>query len=136
MHEKEILDDNPPPSYPSGRVAALAWSTDSELLAVVLAPLSHAAQGGCEAPTSSPSQWTLQVWHRSNWHWYLKHQRCYPGSRSDLLLAWDEQHAMRLHVVGCRGMYECIEMQWESCVSHIGTVAVVDGRSVLLTPLR
>ncbi len=55
----------------SGDVAALRWSPDSELLAVLLSPESEAS-----------SSWTLQVWHRSNWHWYLKQERRYDVAAS------------------------------------------------------
>ena len=46
-------------------LAQLAWSRDSELLAVVVAAVDA---GGLPLAL-------LQLWHRSNWHWYLKHER-------------------------------------------------------------
>jgi elongator complex protein 1 len=52
----------PPLPAPSHRIASMAWSPDSELLAVVL------------EPSSAHESWAVQVWHRRNWHWYLKHE--------------------------------------------------------------
>jgi len=46
-------------SSSSSRVAALCWSPDSELIAVSLVE---------EASEST----TVQLWRRSNWHWYLQ----------------------------------------------------------------
>lgn len=106
-----------------GRLSSLAWSCDSELLAVVLRPaeadLDSSRQAGnsgasagaagdsrgqagnrdvgpvprqedaCSSgqggnPKAGPGQdcWRVQVWHRRNWHWYLKHERRYPDEGS------------------------------------------------------
>lgn len=114
----------------AGVAVQLAWSCDSELLAVLRTPSNTTATttttdstGATDATSSSPqsSGHTLQVWHRSNWHWHLKYQREYPaavslgaeegmqeaGDAGDVLqgrhavplLQWDEQRPGRLHVV-------------------------------------
>ena len=68
------------------------------------------------------------------------------GAAAPLIL-WDDKHASRLHIVvpgdGCRGGsggrgvgYEQMQVLWDACVSDRGTVTVVDGRQLLLTPLR
>ena len=41
----------------------MSWSADSELLAVMV---------------QSGSQQLLQLWHRSNWHWYLQREEHWP----------------------------------------------------------
>ncbi|EFJ51885.1 hypothetical protein VOLCADRAFT_87528, partial [Volvox carteri f. nagariensis] len=113
-------------------VRRLAWSCDSELLAVVTAP-----------DPEGPNEWSVQLWHRSNWHWYLKHERRYVhsvggGAAADLgpQLRWDEQHGGVLHVLTPGGVYETVGVAWDTCVSERGTAVVVDGRGLLLTPLR
>lgn len=80
----------------------------------------------------------MQVWHRSNWHWYLKHQRAFPNSEHQgrVLVRWDDQHAGRLHTVTGAGCYEMTQLQWQQCVSPMGTSMVVDGKQLLITPLR
>ncbi|GFR43051.1 hypothetical protein Agub_g4057, partial [Astrephomene gubernaculifera] len=142
-------------------VVDLSWSCDSELLAVVTAPArrdSTAAAAGAAAEEQGEQQadgaaaaeaeedtddWVVQLWHRSNWHWYLKHERRYPralaGPSSASLpphVRWDEQAGSVLHVLTPGGLYEQIGLVWDTCVSERGTAVVVDGRRLLLTPLR
>ncbi|KAG2485392.1 hypothetical protein HYH03_015878 [Edaphochlamys debaryana] len=141
-------------------VAALAWSPDSELLAVLTAPApAEGAEGATGEGAEGPAEWCLQLWHRSNWHWYLKHERRYqhhrlgPGLGPGLgpsgpelgpLLAWDEAASGRglsgpggfLHVLTPQGGYEGLRLGWDVASSARGTAAVVDGCRVLLTPLR
>ena len=47
----------------AGEIVSMSWSADSELLAVLL------RTGGRQL---------LQLWHRSNWHWYLKREEHFP----------------------------------------------------------
>lgn len=154
-----------------GPVAGLTWSSDSELLAVLQAPCAggegagpqgqgvqgqgvQAGGGPQGAGAAAPAEghtWLLQVWHRSNWHWYLKLERRYSaqggqggqggssGSSGTPLVLWDDRHASRLHVVvpGAGGAgYEQLQVLWDRCISDRGTAVVVDGRQLLLTPLR
>ncbi len=117
-------------------IDALVWSPDSDVLAVVLS---------CTAPTTA--QKTLQLWHRFNWHWYLKHERVFTDC-SGLCIAWKELSAggggggasggsgLGLRIFTAEGGVSYISFIWECCVSAYGTAAVVDGTSVLLTPLR
>jgi IKI3 family len=49
------------------------WSVDSEMLALVVAQ-SPAAGSNSPKADRPPSQQWVQVWRRSNWHWYLKHE--------------------------------------------------------------
>ena len=39
----------------------------------------------------------VQIWHRSNWHWYLKQEQVYLHGVA-VSVVWDEVVAMRLHV--------------------------------------
>ncbi|GLI58497.1 hypothetical protein VaNZ11_000228 [Volvox africanus] len=120
-------------------VWSLAWSCDSELLAVVIAP--HTRAPGLGAVGEISDEWTVQLWHRSNWHWYLKHERRYPngvgpGTGLGPQLRWDEQHGGVLHVLTPGGLYETLSLVWDTCISERGTAVVVDGRYLLLTPLQ
>jgi elongator complex protein 1 len=118
------------------QVNALLWSIDSELLAVVLAP-SITTTSSSPAPSMMPqraSEWRLQLWHRSNWHWHLKYERC--ELTQHLLAAWDETAAGRLHILTGQGGYQVMDVGWDVCVSARGTAAVVDGHQLLITPLR
>ncbi|KXZ43844.1 hypothetical protein GPECTOR_79g123 [Gonium pectorale] len=120
---------------------SLAWSCDSELLSVLSAP-GPAESTGAARPDGCCRDWVLQVWHRSNWHWYLKHERRYPPLPGAAAAAggphvrWDEQAGGLLHVLTPGGLYEQVSLAWDVCVSARGTAAVVDGSAVLLTPLR
>ncbi|GIL71049.1 hypothetical protein Vretimale_4117 [Volvox reticuliferus] len=123
----------------NGPVWNLAWSCDSELLAVVTAP--HALTPGFGAVGTGTGEWTIQIWHRSNWHWYLKHERRYPngvgpGAGLGPQLRWDEQHGGVLHVLTPGGLFETVGLAWDTCISERGTAVVVDGQGLLLTPLR
>jgi len=116
-------------------IESLVWSPNSDVLAVVLS----------SGDPSCTTQKTLQLWHRFNWHWYLKHERVFPNC-SGLCVAWTElsssgggenTHArLGLRVFTAEGSVSFVSFSWECCVSSLGTAAVVDGTSVLLTPLR
>lgn len=127
--------------HATGPVEALCWSRDSELLAV----LQCVQPSGEQGQPPQPAHWALQVYHRSNWHWYLKLERSYPlvpGVHADgrgpaPLLAWDERTHGRLHVLVPGGAaYEQLQLMWDVTTSDRGTCVVVDGSHVLLTPLR
>lgn len=71
----------------------------------------------------------MQLWHRSNWHWYLKLERRYddPVAVSQAaishaavsagpapLLSWDQQAGGKLHVLACGGArYEQLQLTWQ-----------------------
>ncbi len=46
----------------------------------------------------------VQIWHRSNWHWYLKQEQVYTGGQG-VRVRWDEVAAQRLHVASGAGWY-------------------------------
>jgi elongator complex protein 1 len=127
-----------------GAVQALHWSPDSELLAAVLvhpAAAVAAGAGGCDGGPPA-SQRTLQLWHRSNWRWYLAYERRFVDC-AGLHVCWDEGGGGSgggggggLHIVTAEGGYSHARLARAACVSALGTAAVVDGASVLLTPLR
>lgn len=83
-------------------VASLTWSADSEFLAVVVVE----EEGAASAAVTSSDVVSLQLWHRSNWHWYLKQERCFGGCGGGLSVAWGEgSAALQLHSVTWSGVY-------------------------------
>lgn len=90
----------------AGIVTQLCWSSNSELLAVVLSQATPAApqaphttpQAPSETPQSTAA--VVQIWHRSNWHWYLKHKQLYPDEPA-VTVVWDEVVPLRMHI--CSG---------------------------------
>ncbi len=146
-----------------GCVVDLQWSPDSEFLAVVVAaptastlpnpnsnpnPLCGEAaecQGG-EGAEGVPPRCQLQLWQRRNWHWYLKLERRY--CTASVVVRWEESSAggalvgpwgaaeLALHVGTAEGELHSMHFVSDACVSALGTAAVVDGASVLLTAMR
>ncbi|KAF6250795.1 IKI3 family-domain-containing protein [Scenedesmus sp. NREL 46B-D3] len=95
-------------------IHALHWSSDSELLAVVLAPAGAGQQraaGAAEDSSGATHEWHVQLWHRSNWHWYLKHEQLssLPDAAGCLLVTWDEALPGRLHLMAGCGSYSVLD---------------------------
>ncbi len=80
----------------AGRLTQLSWSSNSELLAVVLTVATAGDKQGDED--------VVQIWHRSNWHWYLKQEQVYTDGQV-VRVSWDEVAALRLHVASGAGWY-------------------------------
>lgn len=47
----------------------------------------------------------LQLWHRSNWHWYCKAERRYCMC-DGVVLQWDDAAPRLLHVLTAEGDYQ------------------------------
>ena len=97
---------------PAGKLAQLSWSSNSELLAVVLV---NATSDNEEA-----GEGIVQIWHRSNWHWYLKQEQVYPEAQG-LQVCWDEVAALRLHVSSGAGWYRqvCAPHELTVCYDYV-----------------
>ena len=87
----------------AGRLTQLSWSTNSELLAVVLTDAAAVDKPGNED--------VVQIWHRSNWHWYLKQEQVYSGGQG-VRVSWDEVTALRLHVASGAGWYRQVSRSY------------------------
>eukprot|EP00850_Spirogloea_muscicola_P009586 SM000054S18072 [mRNA] locus=s54:234481:239381:+ [translate_table: standard] len=95
---------------PGAAIVDLQWSCDSELLGA--------------------------VWHRSNYHWYLKAE--WRAAPSDgLHVMWDAERPLRLMLWTEGGAMRRVDLAWSSAAAGCasGTAAVVDGADVLVTPL-
>lgn len=129
---------------PTGSVAQMEWSVDSEMLAIVVAQ-NAATSGGdggsvggnsMAAGGSMQRQQWVQIWRRSNWHWYLKREARHDAGQGRIIIAWDETVAARLHTCSAAGRLCASCFLQQHAVSERGTAAVVDGRRLLLTPLQ
>ncbi len=110
----------------AGGITAMHWSSDSQLLAITLteaaggatstglapehgaASISQAAPGGNDEnnPGHAPAAASrVQIWHRSNWHWYLKADLPFGPKARGITAKWDEEHPLRLHLCDGKGGY-------------------------------
>lgn len=135
-----------------GKILALQWSPDSSLLAIVLQRKDHHNRDANEI--------AVQLWHRSNWHWYMKYERVFqygnmerdthidPSAAGEssqnqslnVFVSWSDfsstPNSLVLRLLTSAGLYVSATFVWAPCVSPLGTAAVVDHRSVFITPLR
>ncbi|KAG0142181.1 hypothetical protein CROQUDRAFT_82453 [Cronartium quercuum f. sp. fusiforme G11] len=116
------------------KVWGLEWNSDSTILAVGIEKRS----------ISDRLNRSVQLWTRNNYHWYLKQE-----VQSDLnpqkglmnFITWDQERPLRLYI-GTPTHIEVRAFSWEVFTdptpipNDSGSVAVVDGYQLLLTPLR
>ena len=101
-------------------VQNMAWNSASDILMVHLA---------------EPDYDTVQLWTRSNYHWYLKWNRRFPD-RCDLV-AFDEENPYLLDVLLQTGAWSEYTFRWDpSSTDRFGTAVVVDGNQLLVTPFE
>ncbi|KAL8292997.1 hypothetical protein RQP46_000691 [Phenoliferia psychrophenolica] len=109
-------------------IRELAWNAESTLLAVWL----ERQEGH-----------VVQIWHRNNYHWYLKQEITPRLSRNAKVtsVVWHPENGLELYLTTSSGV-EQFSLCWDTFTSTSpppaddGTVAVVDGTTVLLTPFR
>ncbi|KAL8334655.1 hypothetical protein RB598_009083 [Gaeumannomyces tritici] len=98
----------------------LEWNPDSTVLAVRIAGV-------------------VQLWTMGNYHWYLKQELRSGSPCSDL--AWHPEKPLRLAVAAARDL---VQTEWAFHTSKgsvvaphdFGAVAVIDGKTLKLTPFR
>lgn len=114
-------------------VCSLEWDVSSSILAVGLQLVPE--KGEAEAVGA------VQLYYRSNYRWYLKQQWFDVGMK---FLGFDTEIATRLYLTCSTTISEhrvsvlrVVDLVWDvfSADSRDATVAVVDGSSLLLTPL-
>ncbi|KAI8113033.1 hypothetical protein M9435_003039 [Picochlorum sp. BPE23] len=103
-------------------VEYMEWSSDSKTLAIVLTHDSGAI--------------SVQIWCRSNWKWYNKFTRRIVGV-DKVRVMWQDAlgGGARLCMLTSDGQLTMIGFVWGYHTSEYGTVGVVDGRSILVTPM-
>ncbi|KAI0030870.1 IKI3 family-domain-containing protein [Vararia minispora EC-137] len=80
----------------------------------------------------------VQLWTTGNYHWYLKQELTPPPGRTRFSsVAWHPEDAMRMLLTTDDTFVEQ-HLALETCSTPFdtGTVAVVDGANILLTPFR
>ena len=107
----------------AGTINAMHWSSDSQLLALVLTDLNPESSGvvpnSIESLSSdnavppghlsAAASW-VQIWHRSNWHWYLKANMPFGTNACGVTAKWDEEQPLRLHLCNGTGGYRQVLM--------------------------
>lgn len=121
-------------------VAVLAWDAEASVLAVLLLP--SADKSITSLATPPPPR--VQLWHRSNYLWYLKHELRFPSSSHIVALRFDAERPRRLHCCVLSSSSAAPLLEWRTLdfvwdvllsPSPLRTAAVVNGRRCLLTPL-
>ena len=108
-------------------VDALAWSADSQCLGVVVAYSS--------ANDDVIAQRAVQIWTRSNMHWYLKYETRYGAEEGVVRIEWDVERGETLRCFTASGILERKQLYWDTTTSDVGTCAVIDGDVLMLTPM-
>ncbi|KAG1767483.1 pol II transcription elongation factor [Suillus placidus] len=104
------------------RIKHLAWSSDSNVLAVHI----ERAHGD-----------VVQLWTTGNYHWYLKQEISVPLSTHFTSINWHPEVSMRLLLTSSLQIIQQ-DYTWETCAgaNDTGCVGVIDGQKILLTPFR
>ncbi|KAJ6497417.1 pol II transcription elongation factor [Mycena sanguinolenta] len=112
------------------KVKELTWSSDSNVLGLWV----EKDEGD-----------VFQLWTTGNYHWYLKHEMTAPASTSDpgrfTSVEWHPEEALRVVMTTSSQIIQRT-YAWETWVSPTrppndsGSVAVLDGSKILLTPFR
>ncbi|OJA14136.1 hypothetical protein AZE42_06727 [Rhizopogon vesiculosus] len=104
------------------RIKHLAWSSDSNVLAVHI----EQAQGDM-----------VQLWTTGNYHWYLKQEISAPSSSRFTSVNWHPEVSMRLLLTTPLQIMQR-DYAWETYTGahETGCVGVIDGQKILLTPFR
>ncbi|KAF8554834.1 pol II transcription elongation factor [Imleria badia] len=104
------------------KVKDLAWPPDSAVLAVWIERLDGDV---------------VQLWTTGNYHWYLKQELQAPGGGHFTSVVWHPEASLRLLTTTTSQLLSRT-FAWETCAdaNATGTVGVVDGDDVLLTPFR
>ena len=74
----------------------------------------------------------VQLYHRDNYHWYLKLEL-----QNYFLLGFDTETPGRV-LISRSGEVVVLDTVWDVCVNSFSkdsSIAVIDGRQLLLTPL-
>ncbi|KAJ7630747.1 pol II transcription elongation factor [Roridomyces roridus] len=108
------------------KVKELSWSSDSNILGLWI----ERDEGDI-----------FQLWTTGNYHWYLKHEMSAPSSGWFTSIRWHPEKALHVILTTSSTIIQRT-YGWETHVSPTqppidsGTVAVLDGSKVLLTPFR
>ncbi|KAI0253762.1 IKI3 family-domain-containing protein [Lactifluus subvellereus] len=111
------------------KVKEVCWSADSNILLVWIE--ENAGD-------------TIQLWTTGNYHWYLKQEIAAPSASEGgryTSVTWHPENPLQI-LSTTKTEIISQSCRWETCAAtarfpnDTGTVAVVDGSSILLTPFR
>ena len=105
----------------TSQVVELCWNADSNLLAVAI-----------QSEDPIPSK--IQLWHRCNYHWYLKREIWCGSNIARVVFHPENPHLLFAALKG--GRWTEYELNWgTSTIAWPCTALVVDGSSVKVTPM-
>ena len=117
------------------KVNQISWNLDSTLLCIWAESI--------ESNKNLNSQYTsvIQIWYTSNCHWYLKQTYNFDAEDKISVVSWDSEDSLILHTITVTGRYLKYNFGWtinlSNCIENYnGSIAVIDGESILLTPFR
>ncbi|KAK7691913.1 hypothetical protein QCA50_005318 [Cerrena zonata] len=126
----QVSKDPAQPRRWSYRVREVGWSSDSNILSIWI---------------EKDDVDVVQLWSTGNFHWYLKHEITAPSEKGEpgrfTIVAWHPEDPLRLTLATQSQIVERL-YTWETFASiskppqDSGSVAVLDGASILLTPFR
>ena len=112
----------------------MAWSPTKATTTVLAIHLStESVQGDVTVVEEK-----VQLWYRSNYHWYMKQEFRYTPSNHIACLRWstlEEDHLTVLLKNGARYVYRFRWQESITCAAHSNIAFVVDGSGLLSTPL-
>lgn len=100
-------------------VETVKWNCDSELLAACVACSEYDA---------------VKIWYFSNNHWYLKQEIRFQ-KEDGVRFQWDPTKPLSLICWTVSGRVVAYRFAWFSAVTETSTALVVDGSTLLVTPL-
>ena len=120
-------------------VMDLSWNCNSDLLAVTLHCIRASGNGGSEEDTAPTIQSKVQLWHRSNYHWYCKYELRYDGAHVSMVNFDEERpHDVQVAIQESNSVeVRNYTFAWDaSTVSPDGIAASIDGCLLNFTPLK
>ena len=115
------------------KIHNIEWNSNSEILLVFFTPFL----------TDKP---IIQLWYRNNYHWYLKQEIKFEQEKEDeipIFVKFDSESLFLIHSFTNKGNYFNFNFQWEISNSihylsknNSSLISVIDGKNLLLTPLK
>ena len=131
------------------QVTAMEWNIESDLLAIALCVTADDDNDNEECLKNHHHHHNkVQLWHRSNYHWYLKHEFVYHHHHQDEIISFLQFHpeqAYTLTVGFSNGQWREYTLRWHASMitpivssssSSSSTAVCVDGCQLQWTPLH
>ena len=117
------------------KVNQILWNIDSTLLCIWAESIEN------KNNLNSELQSVIQIWSFSNYYWYLKQSYKFEIDDKISLVSWDPEDSLSLHAMTITGRYLKYNFghitNLSSCIENYnGSIAVIDGKNVLITPFK